>query len=107
MPDHVVEQVSAAIRMLYPEDHSRIGAQATASLDVKANTSDEGDCLKWRCWKCKKVWPSSQKCQKCGFKMDDYKGDDLMEILVLDAPQEVQDAAGVRDENARMSTRGT
>jgi len=41
------------------------------------------DCLRWKCWICSDIYTDSQKCQKCEVSMSDYKGEDVMQILVM------------------------
>ena len=44
----------------------------------------DASSLKWRCWLCQKVWLDSEKCTQCNVSMNDYKGEDMMEILVME-----------------------
>ena len=54
----------------------------------EATTTHTSDSLRWKCWWCKSIQASDEKCktQTCNLKMNEYPGD-IMDIIVPNAEE--------------------
>ena len=59
-----------------------IPAASRATEGVKDESSAEMFETRWRCWRCRKIYPMIDKCAACDVEVTDYAGETFNAILV-------------------------